>query len=183
MLCIKKVCRCLSSHTKTRRQTYANITKCTNLVNRLHKKVQSGIFKFPDFTDKCPICHGKDCAIRMGYYYRLVLLKDDETGNLKLLTIPVARFRCRKKRNPIIHHRTFSLLPEGLIPYNKIHIDLLMLIYAYIFIMKLTIPKTLNKLDSMSTESIMLSEKTIQILFMMLEQIRIKLIIFFKKMN
>jgi hypothetical protein len=113
----------------------------------------------------------------MGYYKRKVLLID-ETRNILLIRISVARFRCREKEKAKIHHATFSLLPEGLIPYNRIHIDLFLLIFEFIFILALTIPQTLEKLDSMSPEEIMLSEKTIERLLDILKQTRIKLILF-----
>lgn len=68
-----------------------------------------------DVTERCPLCGGHDCAEFIGYYYRGVI---DENGTY-YKAFPIARFLCRRKGNPIVKHRTFSLLPYQLVPYTK----------------------------------------------------------------
>ena len=69
-----------------------------------------------DFSGRCPICGGKDCAKFIGYYFRAVV---DEKGTY-YRAFPVARFLCRRKgRELISRHKTFSLLPYQLVPYTK----------------------------------------------------------------
>lgn len=68
-----------------------------------------------DFTERCPLCGGDDCAEFIGYYYRGVI---DEAGTY-YKAFPIARFLCRGKGNPIVRHKTFSLLPYQLVPYTK----------------------------------------------------------------
>lgn len=69
-----------------------------------------------DFSDRCPLCGGKDCARFIEYYYRGVI---DEKGTY-YKAFPVARYLCRGKGAAVIvRHRTFSLLPYQLIPYVK----------------------------------------------------------------
>jgi len=69
-----------------------------------------------DFTERCPLCGGHDCAKFIGYYYRGVI---DEAGTY-YKAFPVARFLCRRKGStPVVRHKTFSLLPYQLVPYTK----------------------------------------------------------------
>lgn len=85
--------------------TYLNIASNNNWI-------------FPNFNKKCPICGGKDCCVRIGFYYRYIY--DSESH--KLLYIPVARYLCRRKNKNFKNkkaHKTFSLLPSTIIPYHK----------------------------------------------------------------
>ncbi|MCL6579288.1 MAG: hypothetical protein K6T73_07875 [Candidatus Bathyarchaeota archaeon] len=68
-----------------------------------------------DFRQRCPLCGGCGCAEFIGYYHRGVI---DEKGTY-YKAFPIARFLCRRKGNPIVKHRTFSLLPYQLVPYTK----------------------------------------------------------------
>lgn len=69
-----------------------------------------------DFTHRCPLCGGKDCAQFIGYYYRGVI---DEKGTY-YKGFPIARYLCNRKGTALsIKHRTFSLLPNQLVPYSK----------------------------------------------------------------
>lgn len=73
-----------------------------------------------DFIGRCPICGGKDCCQFIGYYTRPVV---DETGTY-YKAFPIAGFKCRRKwKNIKVPHKTFSLLPCQLVPYNKYSID------------------------------------------------------------
>jgi hypothetical protein len=79
-------------------------------------------WEFPTFSSECPICGGKDCCVRIGYYYRYALSL--ELG--VILNLPIARYLCRRKRKPKLPDRTFSLLPDCLIPYVRPTIPTLM---------------------------------------------------------
>ena len=98
---------------------YNNVISLTEY----YKFVLAKIWEFPDFSDKCPICGAKKCAVRIGYYYRWVYI-----FKLKIkLYIPVARYLCRRKNKTKSQwrstHKTFSLLPSQLIPYRMYDLD------------------------------------------------------------
>lgn len=67
----------------------------------------------------CPICGGKDCPVRIGYYYRYYV--DIKIG--KIILIPIVRYICRRKGKANLKDKTFSLLPYFLIPYHRFTID------------------------------------------------------------
>jgi hypothetical protein len=78
--------------------------------------VQAEKWVFPDFSDCCPICHGRDCAVRIGFYYRTAF---DIFLMVYITDLPIARYKCQRKRKPLVKDLTFSLLPHCLIPYLK----------------------------------------------------------------
>ena len=86
--------------------------------------VKTKKWEFSDFSNYCPICGGKDCPVRIGYYYRYYI----DIKTYKIFLIPIIRYLCRKKGRPKLKDRTFSLLPYFLIPYNRFTIDSGMLI-------------------------------------------------------
>jgi len=126
-------------------QNILNLTEYTKLV-------LAEIWKFPDFSDKCPICGAKNCAVRIGFYWRWVYI-----FKLKIkLYIPVARYLCRRK-NKVKYkwkstHRTFSLLPSQIIPYKLYDTDSLM------FMAEMRFKKGMKLLD-IATEFSALSDK------------------------
>lgn len=68
-----------------------------------------------DFRTRCPICGGKDCARFIKYYTRGVI---DENGSY-YKAFPIARYVCEAKGSQnVVSHKTFSLLPYQLIPYE-----------------------------------------------------------------
>lgn len=87
----------------------------------------NGTYEFPTYSHCCPICHGKNCCIRHGYYFRPVI---DENGTF-FKYFPIARYLCRRKGKAKINHRTFSLLPWQLIPYRKQVITFLLSVADY----------------------------------------------------
>lgn len=98
---------------------YKNILSLSEYTNLVLAK----IWEFPSFSDKCPICGAKNCAVRIGYYWRWVYI-----FKLKIkLYIPVARYLCRgkNKSKSILKsiHKTFSLLPSQIIPYRLLDAD------------------------------------------------------------
>ena len=107
-------------------------------------------WKFPDYSDCCPICDRKDCAVRIGYYHRWIFV----FTLLKKLHIPVARYLCKKTG------KTFSLLPSQCIPYRLYDTDSLMFMASGRF------KKGMNLLDiatefSALTDDISVSSATI----------------------
>ena len=90
-----------------------------------------------DVYNRCPLCGGSDCARFIEYYERQVI---DENGTY-YKAFPIARFSChRKGGEPIVKHKTFSLLPHQLVPYSK---------YSIAFIFKVL------KLNCVDDKSIM----------------------------
>jgi hypothetical protein len=90
------------------------------------KKISSDIFDFlPSFADCCPICHARDCAVRIGFYFRIAV--EIETG-LIIEALPIVRFLCKRKGKPKLKDKTFSLLPSVLIAYRRFSIKSLMII-------------------------------------------------------
>lgn len=87
------------------------------------EKVKLSKWKFPDFSDKCPICGGKDCAVRIGYYWRWDFCLKEK----RKIHLPIARYLCRRKNKNksqwTCSHRTFSLLPSQCIPYKLYDVD------------------------------------------------------------
>lgn len=95
--------------------------------------------------------------------------------------MPVVRYLCRQKQKPKRKHHTFSLLPDTLVPYSRISIDLLIYILQLLIEQDNSIEHALRKIDAISPDSCMLSGITIIRLIILLEQTRIKLIIFFQQ--
>jgi hypothetical protein len=78
-------------------------------------QVSAKKWEFPSFRECCLICGAKDCAKRHGWYERRAVEEDGSE-----LLIPVPRWRCGGKGNrPPGVHRTFSLLPDALVPYRR----------------------------------------------------------------
>ena len=75
----------------------------------------------PDFSDKCPICGGVDCATFLGYYIRIAICP--LTG-FTVSDLPVLRYLCHDKGNArVCDHITFSLLPHELVPFRQLSLD------------------------------------------------------------
>ena len=90
------------------------------------EKTEKGLWEFPDFKEKCPICHGENCAVRHGFYSRLII--DIKKGYFFFILI--IRYKCRRVLKPKngLKDKTFSLLPHELIPYFSFTIESLMII-------------------------------------------------------
>lgn len=85
-------------------------------------------------------------------------------------------------KKPKHKHKTFSLLPDTLMPYNRISIDLMIYILQTLSLGN-SLDHTIEKIDSMSPHDIFLSEKILHHFFDILEQTRIKLIHFYRQYN
>ncbi len=141
------------------------------------RKVEIKIWEFPNFNELCPICHGQNCPIRIGYYYRLVF---DIRRDI-FISIPIARYRCRRKKKPVIKDLTFSLLPDCLIPYFTPTINAYIQIIEDKMIHKVSDKKILAGLyKSIFSKSFNLSVKTLSRFYKLFIQTIIKLKIFFK---
>jgi len=107
--------------------------------------VLKGSLKLPDFASVCPICKGKDCAVRHGFYMRFYF--DFFLKNL--LYIPVFRFLCRRKNKKFKQKnapKTFSLLPSNLIPFRRYDAHCLLFIARKRYGEKLSLLSTALKL-------------------------------------
>ena len=70
---------------------------------------------FPDYSVCCPLCGGKNCAVRIGFYERKLVIVDNRIYE----NVPIARWLCQRKGPKRPQHQTFSLLPYPLIPYHR----------------------------------------------------------------
>lgn len=75
----------------------------------------------PDFSDKCPICGGIDCATFLGCYIRIAICP--LTG-FSVPDLPILRYLCHDKGDiKVCDHVTFSLLPHELVPFRQLSLD------------------------------------------------------------
>ena len=118
--------------------------------------------------------------MRIGYYYRWAMDIDLQSYKIIIIRIPVARYLCKAVSKPQHKHGTFSLLPDTLIPYNRISIDLMMYILQLLITTE-SGSRTLQKIDPLTPGDIFFSEKMLVHLLEIMAQIRIKLILFFQQ--
>ena len=79
----------------------------------------------PDFSDKCLICSGADCAGYHGHYTRTATCP--LTG-FSVPDFPVMRFLCQGKGDKRkCDHVTFSLLPIELVPFRQLTLKFMIL--------------------------------------------------------
>ncbi len=97
------------------------------------------------------------------------------------MRIPIARYLCREKQKRKNSHRTFSLLPDTLIPFYAITIDTLIYILNLLLIKNCSHSETLNSLDAVSPGDILFSKESLLRYVSLFEQARIKLILFFRE--
>jgi hypothetical protein len=75
----------------------------------------------PDFSKKCLICGGVDCATFLGYYIRIAICP--MTG-FWAPDLPILRYRCHDKGDArVCDHVTFSLLPHQLVPFRQLSLN------------------------------------------------------------
>lgn len=75
----------------------------------------------PNFSDKCPICGGIDCATFLGHYIRIAICP--MTG-FSVPDLPVLRYLCHDKGDTrVCDHITFSLLPNELVPFRQLSLN------------------------------------------------------------
>jgi len=79
----------------------------------------------PDFSDKCLICGGVDCATYHGYYTRTAICPG--TG-FSVPDLPVIRLLCHRVGHArTCDHVTFSLLPLELVPFRQLSLKFMVL--------------------------------------------------------
>jgi hypothetical protein len=79
----------------------------------------------PDFSDKCFICGGADCATFHGHYTRTAICP--LTG-FSATDLPVIRFLCHGIGDvKICDHVTFSLLPFQLVPFRSLSLNFMVI--------------------------------------------------------
>ena len=150
-----------------------------NSITQYYSLVQEKKWVFPDFSDFCPICGGKDCAVRIGFYYRRFF---DIQLNVYITDLPVARYKCRRKGKCRLKDLTFSLLPNCLIPYFSPTIPALMDIINNKLIDKSTENLILDKLYShIYTNSFNLSERSLLRYYKLFFQTAVKIKLAWKK--
>src|SRR3989338_678053 len=86
--------------------------KITVPISECYRAKKEGTWKEPSYKECCPLCAGKNCAVKHGKYERQTF---DENGNL-IKDFPIQRWKCMKKSKVT---RTFSVLPDKLMPYHK----------------------------------------------------------------
>lgn len=75
----------------------------------------------PDYSNKCLICGGVDCATFLGYYTRTAICPI--TG-FCVLDLPILRYLCHNKGDArVCDHITFSMLPHQLVPFRQLTLD------------------------------------------------------------
>lgn len=72
------------------------------------------IFLLIGSFERCPLCGGRDCAVRLGVYSRTVV-----DWKMQEIQVQVARFLCRRKGPKIAKERSFSVVPAEVIPRRK----------------------------------------------------------------
>ncbi len=87
--------------------------------------MNSGEWEHPDFSDKCPLCGGQDCARYHGTYQRGA---ESPKERFSVTDLPIIRILCLEKGDKKkCDHRTVSLLPLELIPYRKLSLKFMIL--------------------------------------------------------
>lgn len=78
-------------------------------------QVNARQFPTPDYQLACPICGGAACPLAIGVYYRKKVVINFKTYS----NLPIMRFLCRDTGQRASPHKTFSLLPQPLVPYHQ----------------------------------------------------------------
>lgn len=112
---------CLSSFNKEHRKKFP-IQIPYHIKVRLQEYYENfDTWPIPDFSDKCPICGGIDCATFLGYYIRIAICP--LTG-FSVPDLPILRYLCHDKgKARVCDHITFSLLPDELVPFRQLSLD------------------------------------------------------------
>jgi len=104
-----------------------------------------GQWTIPDFSDKCILCGGVDCASYNGCYRRTAICP--LTG-FSAPDLPVMRFRCYDKGNArTCDHVTFSLLPLELVPFRQLTLKFMVLAVWIRFNRHLSLTRALDVIE------------------------------------
>jgi len=100
----------------------------------------------PDFSEKCPICGGVDCATFLGYYIRIAICP--MTG-FWAPDLPVLRYRCHDKGDArVCDHVTFSLLPHELVPFRQLSLNFMVRAIWFKVSRRLSYTKALDVIEA-----------------------------------
>lgn len=111
----------------------------------------------PDYRDCCPLCGGRDCAVRHGLYHRRLV---DRDGRIHP-RFPVARFRCRRRGPKRARDVTFSVLPAGAVPRRRLSLGLMGWLVRRLTEGGRTVSRVLDEAAGRSREPLVLEEVTL----------------------
>ncbi len=101
----------------------------------------------PDFSDKCLICGGEDCAKYHGCYTRTVKCP---LSGFYVDDFPIIRIFCYRKGAQIkCDHVTFSLLPLDLVPFRQLSLQFMVLAVWLRLIQGLSLTKSADAIENM----------------------------------
>jgi len=99
----------------------------------------------PDFSDKCPICGGAECATFLGYYVRIAICPI--TG-FSVPDLPVLRYLCHDKGDArVCDHITFSLLPSELVPFRQLSLNFMVKAVWFMVNKHLSLPRLIDVIE------------------------------------
>lgn len=81
-------------------------------ISEYDRKQKEGTWEGLTYRERCPMCGRSNCAVKHGSYNRRAF---DEKGNF-IKDLKIQRWRCRMKAKKT---KTFSALPEQLMPYSR----------------------------------------------------------------
>jgi len=91
------------------------------------EKMANNQWVFQSFSDCCPLCYGKNCAVFIGTYERKKIV----FMFVVYTNVPIQRGECRRLGPNPSAHRTFSLLLQPFIPYQQSTLDVILEASAY----------------------------------------------------
>lgn len=99
----------------------------------------------PDYSDKCHICGGVDCATFLGYYTRTAICPI--TG-FCVPDLPILRYLCHDKGDArVCDHITFSLLPHQLVPFRQLTLDFMVKAIWFKISQNLSLTKAMDVIE------------------------------------
>jgi len=111
-----------------------NLVKCNTNFKEI-AKIYSNLTNFNNL--ECPCCHSRE-IILWGFYERgVIYFEDNKCQIIKSSVIKTQRIKCKSCK------KTHALLPQGIIPYKQITLELIMSIL--INIINTSIEKTADK--------------------------------------
>ena len=130
----------------------------------------------PGYRDCCPMCRGRDCAVRHGLYFRRLVDVDGRTYE----RFPVARFRCRRRGPERARDVTFSVLPTGVVPRRRFSLALMSWMVEVVVNGKRTMRQALDEVaaGSRGEEVVLLEELTLHRILLLFAAVYARLLSF-----
>ena len=130
----------------------------------------------PGYRDCCPMCRGRDCAVRHGLYFRRLVDVDGRTYE----RFPVARFRCRRRGPERARDVTFSVLPTGVVPRRRFSLALMSWMVEVVVNGKRTMRQALDEVaaGSRGEEVVLLEELTLYRILLLFTAVYARLLSF-----